>query len=310
MLIGLAVVAFAVIVAFMLVDVTGSWGFALQLRGRKVAAMVLVSCAIAVSTVQFQTVTNNEILTPSIMGFDSLYVLIQSVAVYVIGTVAVVRLPAEARFAFEAALMIGFATVLHRWLFGRHFHDLYVLVLAGIVFGTLFSSGSNLVARLIDPNEFQTLQDRMFASFNAVDTRLLTFSTVIVLVCCVVAWRSRDELDVVALGRETALNLGADHRRVVTRQLAVIAVLVAVSTALVGPITFFGLLIANLARRLLGTFRHRFVLPGAALLGVVALVGGQLILEHVLGYATALSIVINLVGGSYFLALLLRKARR
>ena len=310
MLVTLGVGALVAVAAFLLVDVTGSWAFALEPRGRKVVAMVLVGCAVAISTVQFQTVTNNAILTPSIMGFDALYVLIQSVAVYAFGAVAVVRLPVELRFVIEAAMMIGFAMVLHRWLFARRARDLYVLVLAGIVFGTLFRSGSNLVSRLIDPNEFQTLQDRMFASFNSVDTRLLAFSAVVVLVCGLLAWHSRRELDVIALGRDTALTLGVDHHRVVNRQLGVVAVLVAVSTALVGPITFFGLLVANLARQLLGSFHHRSTLPAAALLGILALVGGQFVLERVLGYATALSIVINLVGGVYFLGLLMKGTRR
>ena len=309
-LVTLVTAALVVVVAFLFVDITGSWGFALGLRGRKVAGMVLVGCAVAVSTVQFQTVTNNAILTPSIIGFDSLYVLIQSVAVYALGAVTVVGIPPEIRFAFEAAVMIGFGVLLHRFLFGRHAQDLFVLVLAGVVFGTLFRSGSNLVSRLIDPNEFQTLQDRMFASFNAVEPRLLVFSAVVVVVGCAVAWRSRSELDVIALGRDTAVILGVEHHRVVTRHLAVVAVLVAVSTALVGPITFFGLLVANLARQLLGSFRHHVVLPAAALLGVVALVGGQLVLERLLGYATALSIVIDLVGGAYFLVLVLKEARR
>ncbi|QBI21997.1 enterobactin ABC transporter permease [Egibacter rhizosphaerae] len=309
-LVTLGAAAVVAVVAFLLVDISGDWGFALALRGRKVAAMVLVAVAIAVSTVLFQTVTHNRILTPSIMGFDSLYVLLQSVGVYFLGAVALANAPPELRFAVEATMMVAFAVVLHRWLFGRHGRDLYVLVLAGIVFGTLFSSGTNLVSRLIDPNEYQTLQDRMFASFGSVDTRLLAFSAVVVGVAVAVAWASRRELDVVALGRHPATTLGIEHRRVVNRQLVLVAVLVAVSTALVGPITFFGLLVANLARQLLGTFRHHLALPAAALLGIVALVVGQLVLERVLGYTTALSIVVDLIGGTYFLALLLKEARR
>ena len=306
----LGVAAVASIAGFLLVDITGSWAFALELRARKIAAMVLVGYAIAVSTVLFQTVTNNRILTPSIMGFDSLYVLIQSVSFFFFGAVRVVQTPPEVRFAIESAALVLFAGLLHRWLFRRGTRDLYVLVLAGIVFGTLFGSGSDLVNRLIDPNEFQTLQDRLFASFNSVNEHLLGISAVTVALASVVPWRFRRELDVVALGREHALNLGVDHHRVVNRQLAVIAVMVAVPTALVGPITFFGLLVANLARQMLGSFSHRVTLPAAVLLGILALVGGQFVLERLLGYTTALSVVVNLIGGVYFLLLLLREGRR
>ena len=80
----LAVAAVASIALFMFVGITGSWGFAIPFRGRKVAAMVLVAVAIGVSTVLFQTITANRILTPSIMGFDSLYLLVQTLLMFVL----------------------------------------------------------------------------------------------------------------------------------------------------------------------------------------------------------------------------------
>jgi iron complex transport system permease protein len=89
-----------------------------------------------------------------------------------------------------------------------------------------------------------------------------------------------------------------------------VSVLVAVSTALVGPITFFGLLVASLAHSLVGTSRHRYVLPAAALLAIICLVGGQTLLERVFSFDTALSIIIEFVGGIVFIILVLRRAAR
>jgi iron complex transport system permease protein len=174
----------------------------------------------------------------------------------------------------------------------------------------MFGSITTLVNRLIDPNEFATLQDRLFARFTSVDSELLGLSAVVVALSSVAAWRLGRRLDVVALGREPATSLGVDHRAVVDRALVVVAVLVAVATALVGPITFLGLLVANLARQALGTARHRATLPAASLIAVIALVGGQLLLERVFAFDTSLSVIINFVGGVYFIALLLREARR
>ena len=309
-LLVLLAVATVVVAAFMLLGIRGSWAFALELRATKVAAMVVVAAAVGTSTVLFQTITTNRILTPSIMGFDALYVLIQSAAVYWLGALEVSRVRPEVRFALETAAMVGFALILHRLLFGSTGRDLHAVVLAGVVCGTLFTSGSDLVGRLIDPNEFVVLADRLFASVNTVREELLVLSTVVVAGGAGLAWRARRQLDVVALGRETALGLGIDHRRAVTAQLVLVAVLVAVPTALVGPVTFLGLLTANLARQLTGTSRHAVVLPAAALLGVIALVGGQLVLERLLGFGTALGIVVNLVGGLYFLMLLMKEGRR
>jgi iron complex transport system permease protein len=164
--------------------------------------------------------------------------------------------------------------------------------------------------RIIDPSEFVVLQDRLFANFNSVDGDLLAISTVVVTAASLVGWRFMHAYDVLSLGRETAINLGVDHNRVVAVVLMLAAVLVSVSTALVGPVTFFGLLVANLAYQIAGTYKHRFVLPVAVLLAVICLVGGQLILERVFAFDTALSIVIEFAGGIVFLALLIRGTAR
>lgn len=309
-LLALGALAALAVAGFLTYDVVGNWEYALQQRSRRLAAMVVVGVSVAVATVLFQTVTNNRILTPEIMGFDRLFVLVQTLGVFLLGASTVTTADSRLRFAVEVVVLVAFGAGLYRVLFGRTERDVYVLVLLGVVMGTLFTSLTLLVSRLIDPNEFLTLQDLLFASFNSVDRQLLALSAVVVVV--VVAWvlRLLPRLDVVALGRDTAIGLGVDHRRVVNRALLAVAVLVAVSTALVGPVTFLGLLVANLARQLLSTHRHAWVLPGAALLAVVALVGGQLVLEQVFGFDSSLSIVINFVGGIVFIALLIREPRQ
>jgi len=309
-LVVLALLAAAAVAAFLTYDVTGSWEFALERRSLRVAAMAVVAVAVAVSTVLFQTVATNRILTPEIMGFDRLFVLIQTLGVFVLGAGTVTSADPRLRFAVEVVALVAFGAGLYRMLFGRTERDIYVLVLLGVVLGTMFTSVTLLVSRLIDPNEFLTLQDLLFASFNSVDRQLLALSAVVVAL--VVGWvvRLLPRLDVVALGRDTAIGLGVEHRRVVNQALLAVAVLVGVATALVGPVTFLGLLVANLARQLLGTHRHAWVLPGAALLALLALVGGQFVLEQVFGFNSALSIVINFVGGIVFIVLLIREPRQ
>ncbi|WP_246666235.1 iron chelate uptake ABC transporter family permease subunit [Aquamicrobium sp. LC103] len=306
----LAVLAAAAIVAFMTLGARGSWSFILPFRGAKLAALLLVAVSIAVSTVIFQTVTNNRILTPSIMGFDALYVLIQTVLVFFLGAVQVSAADPRLLFVAEAAIMTAFAGLLYRWLFTGAVRSLHLLMLVGIVFGIFFRSISSFLQRIIDPSEFLVLQDRLFASFNTVDSTLLGISALIVMLAVAVVWRLLPVLDVLALGRETAIALGVDHRRMVAVVLILVTVLVAVSTALVGPVTFFGLLVANLAYLAVPSARHRVVLPVAALLAIIFLVGGQVILERVLAFDTALSIVIEFVGGLVFIVLVVRGAAR
>ncbi|WP_183454607.1 iron chelate uptake ABC transporter family permease subunit [Microvirga lupini] len=295
---------------FMTLNARGRWDFILPFRGMKVLSMVLVGYAIAVSTVLFQTVSHNRILTPSIMGFDSLYILIQTSLIFTIGSAGVAALDPRLLFVFNVAAMVAFSTALYRWLFSGNSRSIHLLVLVGIVFGVLFRSLSGFMQRIIDPNEFVLLQDRLFASFNNVNSDLLAISTATVLAVSIVGLRFINTYDVLSLGRETSISLGIDHSRVVTIVLILVAILVSVSTALVGPITFFGLLVASLAHQITGSHKHRYVLPVAALIAVICLVGGQLVLERVFAFDTALSIVIEFVGGIVFLALLIRGAAR
>jgi len=310
MLALLAGVALLSIVLFMTLNTRGRWDFVLPFRGAKVATMVLVGYAIAVSTVLFQTVTGNRILTPSIMGFDALYALLQTTLVFFIGAAEVSAIDVRLLFFAEVLAMVFFSGLLYRWLFSGAVRGLHLLMLVGIIFGVLFRSVSNFLHRILDPNEFVVLQDRLFASFNTAHGELLAVSTLLVFGVSVIAWRLLPTFDVLALGRETAVNLGVEHRRVVATIPVIVAVLVSVSTALVGPVPFFGLLVANLAYMLIHSHRHTFILPASVLLAVIALVGGQLILERALALDTALSIVIEFVGGVFFIFLLLRGAAR
>jgi iron complex transport system permease protein len=309
-LLVLTALAAGVIVLFMTLNARGRWDFILQFRGTKVLTMVLVGYAIAVSTVLFQTVSHNKILTPSIMGFDALYVLIQTGLVFSIGSAGLTAVDTRLLFAFNVTAMVLFSSLLYRWLFSGSSRSIHLLVLVGIVFGVLFRSLSSFMQRIIDPNEFVVLQDRLFASFNNVDSNLLAVSAAMVIAISVIGWRFMHAYDVLALGREASINLGLEHNRVVTIVLILVAVLVSVSTALVGPVTFFGLLVANLAYLIAGTHKHRFVLPVAALLAVICLVGGQFILERVFAFDTALSIIIEFLGGIVFLVLLIRGIAR
>ena len=309
-LVALGLLAALCVVAFMTWDAKGSWDFVLPFRGRKLWGIVLVAYAIAVSTVLFQTVTGNRILTPALMGFDALYQLVQTGFIFAFGGFAYLTVLPELRFAANAAAMIVLATLLFRWLFGREGRSLHLLVLVGIVIGVLFRSVSGLLQRLINPNDFAILQDAMFASFNAVEPTLLLVATVALLLSTLAVVPLLPKLDVLLLGREAAIGLGIDHRRTVSAVLVLVAIMVSVSTALVGPVLFFGLLVANLAYLVMPTHRHAAVLPAAALLALIGLVGGQAVLEHAFGYDTALAVIIEFAGGLVFLTLILRGLAR
>ncbi|MFJ8263655.1 iron chelate uptake ABC transporter family permease subunit [Rummeliibacillus sp. NPDC094406] len=288
---------------------SGNYDYILPRRTIKVIAMVLTGVSIAYSTVIFQTITHNRILTPSIMGLDSLYLLLQTVIIFFLGSSHVAIMNAQVNFIISVVVMIGFALLLYQFLFRSGGRPIYFLLLVGIIVGTFLGSVTTFMQVLIDPNEFARVQDKMFASFNNVNGDLVWFALVIVIIVMVFGWRMVNQLDVLSLGRETAINLGVPYDKVVKRMLIISAVLIAVSTALVGPITFFGLIVANLSYQFFKTYKHSVLITGAALISLVALIGGQWIVERVFTFSTTLSVIVNFIGGIYFIYLLLRESR-
>ena len=295
--------------AYLAVGARGDLGFILMFRGSKLLALITVAVAVAVSTVVFQTLSNNRILTPSIMGFDALYLLIQTALVFGLTGLGFAYLDPFSKFALDTGMMLGASFLLFGTLL-RNSRDLSRMILTGIIFGVLFRSLTGLLNRMIDPSEFSVVQSASFARFNSVNADLTWLAAGITLL--VTGWliyRHRT-LDVIALGRETAINLGVNHDREARHLLALVALLVSVSTALVGPVVFFGLLAAALTYQVAGTWRHIVLLPLSGLIAATILVGAQTLFERVLRLQTSVSVVIEALGGLAFLYLILRKASR
>lgn len=286
----------------------GFWRIA-QLRTTALVVMLLVAFCQAMATVSFQTVTNNRILTPSIMGFEALYVAVQTGAVYLLGAAGILALEGVPQFLLQIALMVGCAMLLYGWLLTGRRANLQVTLLIGIVIGGGLGSVSAFLQRLLTPSEFDVLTARLFGSVANADADYLPFAIPLALLAGGFLWSRSRRLDVIALGRDASVNLGLDHRREMLTSLALVAVLMAVSTALVGPMTFLGFLVATLAYQFADTHDHRFVFPVAVLTGFVVLTGAYFVMKHVFYAQGVVSIIIELVGGSIFLFVILRKGR-
>lgn len=283
-----------------------NWEFALRLRSIKLLAIIIVSCAVAFSSVTFQTLTNNRILTPSIMGFESVYLLIQTIIVFIYGDQNFNVLSNFSNFILSIAGMVLFAFLLYILIYKRGKDNLYFLLLVGIILGTLFSSLSSFMQLLIDPNDYFIIQGKMFATFNKINRNLLWPTGIILIVILVIGFKKTKYLDVISLGRDQSINLGINYNRTVQFFLFIIAILVSISTALVGPITFLGLLITNITYEVFKTYKHSILIAASCLISSITLISGQFIMERLLHMTVPVSAIINLVGGFYFMYLLLR----
>ena len=93
------------------------------------------------------------------------------------------------------------------------------------------------------------------------------------------------------------------------RVLFFVSILMAVSTSLVGPMTFFGFLVATLAYQFADTYDHRHIFPIAVLAGFVVLGGAYFVMKNLFYAQGVVSIIVELVGGTVFLIVILRKGR-
>ncbi|RCS79313.1 iron chelate uptake ABC transporter family permease subunit [Brachybacterium alimentarium] len=289
----------------------GSRGFWLiaEMRATSLVVMGVAAFCQAVATIAFQTVTSNRIITPSIMGFESLYTVIQTGAVYFLGVAGVVALQGTGQFLLQVALMVALSVALYGWLLRGKYANLQVMLLIGIILGGGLGSVSSFMQRLLTPSEFDVLTARLFGSVTNASVEYLPYAIPLCLVAGVLVWLNARTLNVISLGRDVCLNVGVDHGRQTIYTLVLVSVLMAVSTALIGPMTFFGFLVATLTYQLAGTHDHRRLLPVGVLIGFVVLAGAYFVMNHVFYAQGVVSIIIELVGGTVFLVVIMRKGR-
>lgn len=286
----------------------GFWTIA-RMRATSLAVMAVVGFCQGIATVSFQTVTNNRIITPSIMGFEALYVLVQTSAVFFLGAAGIMAVQGVGQYLLQVGLMVGFAALLYGWLLSGRRGNMQIMLLVGIILGAAMGAASTFMQRLLTPSEFDLLMARLIGSIANADATYLGVAVPLAAVAGGLLWAQTRRLNVLALGRETAINLGVSHQRQTMVVLLLTSVLMAVSTSLVGPLTFLGFLVAMLSYQLADTHDHRHLFPVAWLTGFVVLAGAYFVLKHVFYAAGSIGVIIEIVGGGFFLSYILRKGR-
>ncbi|MGL4741592.1 MAG: iron chelate uptake ABC transporter family permease subunit [Sarcina sp.] len=298
-----------VIILFLFEGVTSTnFNYLLYRRIPKIIAMIVTAGAIAFSTIIFQTTTNNKILTPSTLGLDSLYNLSQTLIVFVVGTSNILMTNSVLNFIVSVIIMLLNSLLLYKFIFKKN-SNIFILLLVGTILGTLFKSIATFMQVMIDPNEYDVLQNKLFASFDNINTEILLVVIIICLLIFVFVYDDIKKYDVLLLGKENATSLGINYEKMSKKVILIVSILMAISTALVGPITFLGLLVANLSYQFMKSYKHQYVIVGAILISILALVTGQFLVERFFNYNSTVSIIINFIGGIYFIYLLLRENR-
>ncbi|QIB69706.1 iron chelate uptake ABC transporter family permease subunit [Aminipila butyrica] len=287
----------------------GSPSFIPVVKRRTVAlfAMVIAAVCQSLSTVAFQSSTNNRIITPSLLGFEALYSTIHTSAMFFFGTSAFLKFSGIGPFLFQVVAMVLMCLILYGWLLSGKYGNLQLMLLVGVIMGTGLKSVSSFMRRLLAPSEFDILQARLFGSVNNADAAYFPVAVPLVIIAALLILAYSKKLNVLSLGKSASTSLGVNHRFGVIYTLILVSVLMSVSTALVGPLTFYGFLVATMTYQAAPTYDHRYVFPMTLAIGFLILTGSYFFMYHVFRAQGVVSVIIELFGGIAFLIVLLRK---
>ena len=286
------------------------FAYAMGLRLPRLAVILIAGFAISAAAIVFQTIIRNTIVTPCLLGMNSLYLLIHTAVVFFLGSGSLFAVNPVYAFAADVIVMGFVAGFIYYTIFQKTGGNVLYVLLIGTVLSTFFSSMQNSLTRIMDPNEYDALLNTLTASFTNVNAACIIPGA---LLLAAIAWWLRKDLailDVISLGREQAVSLGVDYERTLRRLMVGVALYIAVATALVGPRSFLGLITANVARQLFTTYRHTWLIAGSACVGMLILTAGQFVVEHVMVYAVPVSVFVTIGGGIYFLYLVLTAGKR
>lgn len=294
-------------IAYLFINTRGRLDFALYIRIPKLMAFFVVAVCISFATIPFQTMTENHLLTPNIIGIDSFYLLFQTSTVFFFSNQSILNSNQVTNFIFSTVLMVTASLGLFYLFFKKYPGRIFLLLLFGVVLGTLTNSLNQFLQVIMDPNEFTLTMSRTITSFNQINTHLIWLTVFITLPCIIYLFYMSKVLDVIHLGRDYATSLGINVDKQFLKFFIVISILTASSTSLVGPVSFLGFLGANVAYRLFFTYRHNFLFIGSSLITFLFIVVGQTIVEHIFQTQTTLGVIIDFIGGLYFIFLLIKE---
>ena len=275
-------------------------------RSIQIIAITIGAVLIAVSSLSFQTITDNKILTPSVLGFDAIYIITQTLLVALLGANSLFFANEYINFILSTILMIGIVLMMYQFILRKNKNNVVLLLLVGLIISTLASNISNFIQVFMDPENFQSITAMTTVSLNNIKENLVLISIPIMILTIFLFAKEQRYYDVMILGENQAIGLGVDFHKKTKHTLIYIAIAVSVSTALIGPLSFLGLIAVSSAREIFKTNKHRILMIASSLLSLVFILIGQLIVE-LLDHQTSVSVMISLIGGTYMIYLILKE---
>lgn len=282
----------------------------LHLRLPRVLLAILVGSALAVSGAALQGLFRNPLADPGLVGVSAGAAL-GAVSVIVLGTTVLQGITAWLGIYTLplAAFLGGLAATLLVYRLAQQggYTPVATLLLAGIAINAVAGAGTGLLTFIADDQQLRSLTFWTMGSLGGATWASVAAAAPLIILPMLALPILAMALNAFLLGESVARHLGirVEHIKVLVVVLTAMAVGAAVAVS--GIIGFIGLVVPHLLRLLIGP-DHRYLLPGSALLGALLLLLADLLARNVVAPAELpIGLITALVGGPFFLALLLRR---
>ena len=282
--------------------------FILQRRLLKLLVIFIVSSAIPISTISFQTVVQNRFLTPGVLGIEALFVFIQSGLYYFESLLGLNVEQSIYIYLVTIGVQIGLLLLLMNVSRGMMLSNFKVLLLLTMAFSMLLRNASTFLQVLMDPNEFDKLQSSLYPSFQKMNAQpvMIGIAAVLLGILLILFIKMRHQLDALHLGMDASIMLGINTKRLSKIVVVIVIIMTSLSTILVGPLQFLGFMIANLTYQLTKEYKHSVLWLFSAVLGLVIVLAAQIIVERLFLLTIPISVFIEGIGGVLYLILLVK----
>ena len=278
-----------------------------EIRIPRVVLAGFTGAALAISGAALQGLFRNPLADPGLIGVSSGAAL-GAIAMIVLGP-ALILTGTLAPYALPLAAIAGAVTVtLFLYAFSSRYgqFNIVTIVLVGIAVNALAAVGIGLFQYLSDDAGLRTLTFWMMGSFARATWPTLLPAIALMAAAALPLFCLARNLDLLQLGEAEAFYLGVDVRRLKRWVILCAAVAVGAGVSLSGIVGFVSLVVPHLVRLALGA-SHRYLLPGAALLGGTLTMLADAVSRTVTAPAEIpVSLVTSALGAPFFLWLISR----
>jgi len=284
----------------------------LNIRLTKAITAVLVGSGLAIAGLLMQTFFRNPLADPFILGINSgasLGVALAILSLGAAGSLFLTQINTLGDLGVAAAAILGAALVFGLVLLvSRSVKSSNTLLILGLMFGSATSALVSLLIYFSIPERIQAYMIWTYGSFGGVTWNQLKVMAPVMLVGIAISSLLGKSLNALLLGEDYARSLGLNIGRIRFLILLGASILAGTATAFCGPIGFLGVAIPHIARNLLRTSNHKFLLPAVLILGATAALLAD-VLTQLPGtdFILPINVITSLFGAPFVLWIILRR---